>query len=45
MRDDLLPPPSALDHAQRRLERAVDVLTARVQALKAAPAFDYRKKS
>lgn len=38
MRDDLLPPPSALDHAQRRLERAVDVLTARVQALKAAPA-------
>ncbi len=31
MREDLAPPPSALDHAQRRLQRALDALEARVR--------------
>lgn len=36
MRDDLVPQPSALDHAQRRLARALDALEARARALKTA---------
>ena len=38
MRDaDLLTPPSALDQAQRRLDRALRALEARVRAIAAAP--------